>query len=154
LNNSRDITSTADPSVSTTRLPEIPTPVLVVDAVALAADVVAAVVEAEVSAVVVAVEEDSVVVVEAVEAEVEDSVEAVAAAVEEDSPSKARKLHSKQYTRGTGGLFRRILCNDPVAFTVIRGVQRGHWGLFLLNLFEICGLSRGLFPFYFFLILV
>lgn len=123
LNNSRGITSTADPFVSTTRLPEIPTPVPVADAVALVADVVAAVVEAEASAVVVEVEGDSVVVVVAVEAEVEDSVEAVAAAEEEASPSKARKLHSKQCTRGTGGLFRRILCNDPVAFTLSGGFR-------------------------------
>jgi hypothetical protein len=135
LNNSRDTTSTADPSVSTTRLPEIPTPVPAADVVALAADVVAdAVVEAEASAVVVEVEEDSVVdVAVVVEAEA-DSVEAVVAAEEEDSPSKARKLHSKQCTRGTGGLFRRILCNDPVAFTLSGGFRGDTGGFF----FSIC----------------
>jgi hypothetical protein len=133
LTNSRDTTSTPDPSASTTRLPEIPTPVPAADAVALVADVVAVVVEAEVSAVVVEVEVDSVVVVVAVEVEAEDSVEAVVAAVEEED-SKARKLHSKQCTCGIGGAFQAYSLYDPVAFTLSGGFRGDTGGFF----FSIC----------------
>jgi hypothetical protein len=102
-NNSRAITSTTDPSASTIRRPEITaTPVPAADAAASVADVVDVVVEAEDSAVVVAVE-DSVVVVEA---DVPGSVlVAVAAeeAAEGSTPSRERRLHSKQCTCGIGG---------------------------------------------------